>query len=195
MYAISRGTIYCKPHQNSENTPHQEIQDVCHTRKYHTYLKNNLYATSVETMCCMPHQDIQDICHIKKYRMYATSGNIHVWWKIYSLHQKRQRYNKKYYICMKNNMCATSTYMLYARSGNTRSVPQQATGVVRHILDYYIHVCGVCGVCGDIHDDVIKWKHFPRYWPFVRGIHRSPVNSPHKASDAELWCFLWSASQ
>ena len=30
------------------------------------------------------------------------------------------------------------------------------------------------------HDDVIKWKHFPRYWPFVRGIHRWPVNSPHK---------------
>ena len=30
------------------------------------------------------------------------------------------------------------------------------------------------------HDDVIKWKHFPRYWPFVRGIARSPVNSPHK---------------
>ena len=25
------------------------------------------------------------------------------------------------------------------------------------------------------HDDVIKWRHFPRYWPFVRGIHRSPV--------------------
>ena len=30
-----------------------------------------------------------------------------------------------------------------------------------------------------IHDDVIKWKHFPRYWPFVRGIHRSPMNSLH----------------
>ena len=30
------------------------------------------------------------------------------------------------------------------------------------------------------HDDVIKWKHFPRHWPFERGIHRSPVNSPHK---------------
>ena len=30
------------------------------------------------------------------------------------------------------------------------------------------------------HDDVIKWKHFPRYWSFVRGIHRSPVNSLHK---------------
>ena len=30
-----------------------------------------------------------------------------------------------------------------------------------------------------LHDDVIKWKHFPRYWLFVRGIHRSPLNSPH----------------
>ena len=28
------------------------------------------------------------------------------------------------------------------------------------------------------HDDVIKY--FPRSWPFVRGIHRSPVNSPYK---------------
>ena len=32
----------------------------------------------------------------------------------------------------------------------------------------------------DFHDDVIKWKQFPSYWPYVRGIHRSPVNSPHK---------------
>ena len=34
--------------------------------------------------------------------------------------------------------------------------------------------------CLNYHDDVIKWNHFLRYWPFVRGIHRSPVNSPHK---------------
>ena len=31
-----------------------------------------------------------------------------------------------------------------------------------------------------LHDDVIKWKHFPRNWPFVREIHRSSVNFPHK---------------
>ena len=30
------------------------------------------------------------------------------------------------------------------------------------------------------HDDVIQWKNFPRYCLFVRWIHRSPVNSPHK---------------
>ena len=29
------------------------------------------------------------------------------------------------------------------------------------------------------HNDVIKWRHL-RYWPFARGIHRSPLNSPHK---------------
>ena len=32
------------------------------------------------------------------------------------------------------------------------------------------------------------WRHqtetFSHYWPFVRGIHRSPVNSPHKGQ----WC-------
>ena len=37
-----------------------------------------------------------------------------------------------------------------------------------------------CNYVRLVHDDVIEWKHFPRYWPFVRGIHRSPVNSPHK---------------
>ena len=40
------------------------------------------------------------------------------------------------------------------------------------------------------HDDVIKWTIFPRYWPFVRGIHRSPVNSPHKGQwhGATMFC-------
>ena len=37
------------------------------------------------------------------------------------------------------------------------------------------------------HDDVIKWKHFPRRWPFVRGIQRSPVNSPHKEPVARIF--------
>ena len=34
------------------------------------------------------------------------------------------------------------------------------------------------------HDHVIKWKYFARHWTFVRGIHRLPVNSPHKGH----WC-------
>ena len=44
-----------------------------------------------------------------------------------------------------------------------------------------------------IHDDVIKWKHFLCYWPFVRGIHRWIPRT--KVSDAELWYFLRSAPE
>ena len=45
------------------------------------------------------------------------------------------------------------------------------------------------------HDDVIKWKHFPRHWPFVRGIHGHRWIPFTKASHAKLGCFLWSASE
>ena len=31
---------------------------------------------------------------------------------------------------------------------------------------------------------------FLRYWPFGRGIHWSPVNSPKKSSGTALWCFM-----
>ena len=31
-----------------------------------------------------------------------------------------------------------------------------------------------------LHDDVIQWKHFHRYWPFLWGNLRSPLNAPHK---------------
>ena len=60
--------------------------------------------------------------------------------------------------------------------------------------------CGMyCGVLqrdrSRIHNDVIKWKHFPRYWSFVRGIHWSRWIPRTKTSDAELWCFLWSAPE
>ena len=41
-------------------------------------------------------------------------------------------------------------------------------------------MCHYYRVFSHSHDDVIKWKYFPRYWPFVREIHRSPVNFPHK---------------
>ena len=47
-----------------------------------------------------------------------------------------------------------------------------------------------CGNYLKVHDDVIKWKHFPRYWPFVRRIHRSPVNSPHKGQWRGALMFL-----
>ena len=46
----------------------------------------------------------------------------------------------------------------------------------------------------DLHDDAIKWKHFPCYLPFVPGIHRSPVNSPHKGQrrGALMSSLIWA---
>ena len=41
---------------------------------------------------------------------------------------------------------------------------------------WYVFVYMLVSMC----HDVIKWKPFPCYWPVVRGIHRWPVNSPHK---------------
>ena len=46
------------------------------------------------------------------------------------------------------------------------------------------------------HDDVIKWRYFPSYWSFVRGIHCSLVNSPHKGQwRGALMPFLSSSEQ
>ena len=47
--------------------------------------------------------------------------------------------------------------------------------VLRNNITKMVRQCG-----HQVHDDVIKWKHFPRYWTFVRGIHWSPVISPHE---------------
>ena len=45
---------------------------------------------------------------------------------------------------------------------------------------YLMRYTVACMIFVPPYHDVIRWKHFPRYWPFVLGIHRSPVNSPHK---------------
>ena len=51
------------------------------------------------------------------------------------------------------------------------------------------------GVTSCKHDDVIKWKHF-RVTGHLCGEFTGPRWIPHKkATDAELWCFLWSAPE
>ena len=52
--------------------------------------------------------------------------------------------------------------------------------VARYLKFVQSSLSGIMTMTFVQHDDVIKWKYFPRYWPFVRGIHRSPVTSPHK---------------
>ena len=37
------------------------------------------------------------------------------------------------------------------------------------------------------HTCIMKWKHFPRYRPFMRGIHWTPVDSSHKGQWREAF--------
>ena len=76
--------------------------------------------------------------------------------------------------------------MIVSGDFKTRDLKPQSAGVYelrtptqwgKHPWPYIVMVSQI----SHDHDDLIKWKHFPRYWPFVRGIHRSPVNSPHKS--------------
>ena len=78
---------------------------------------------------------------------------------------------------------ANGTFVLTSRKF-CLDFPQLGSHYLVHLRNLWYMVwtdifpCHVPGYLS--HDDVIKWKYFPRYWPFVRGIHRSPVNSPHK---------------
>ena len=55
-----------------------------------------------------------------------------------------------------------------------------STGLIGTNLTFYWCFWATTSDKPSYHYDVIKWKHFPRYCSFVRGIHRSTVNSPHK---------------
>ena len=65
-----------------------------------------------------------------------------------------------------------------------KPLPQQ---ILTHFSDAYMPHLG-------LHDDVIKWKHFSRYWSLVREIHRSPMNSPHKGQwdGALMFSLMWA---
>ena len=72
--------------------------------------------------------------------------------------------------------CLVNTKEMNVRNALNKSFTIEPLKMDTYLCDVYC-----CFIGNDYeHDDVIKCKHFPRYWPFVRGIHRSPVNSPHK---------------
>ena len=68
--------------------------------------------------------------------------------------------------------------------GNTPAIPKLSYGYL-----------SLEAVASAEHDNVIKWKRFPRYWPFVRGIHRLPVNSPRKDLSFDLRLNKWLSKQ
>ena len=64
-------------------------------------------------------------------------------------------------------------------------------GVILLILGYL----PLAAIGGHLHDDVIKWKHIPRHWPLCGEFPGDRWIPLTKASDAELWLFLWSTPE
>ena len=97
----------------------------------------------------------------------------------YKQHQREM----SWYNNVKSTLVQVMACCLTARWHNWSSVHLRIASTPNQFLGFMKLKCipdSNVGWLDVYHDDVIKWKHFPRYWPFVRGIHRSPVNSPHK---------------
>ena len=88
---------------------------------------------------------------------------------------------------LRAQICLTFVYFFHVRTWHTHSSHGRVTGHLK--VNSYTYKSATnpwlsIPHTAWWHDAVIKWKHFPRYWPFVWGIHRSQVNSPHKGQ----WC-------
>ena len=109
--------------------------------------------------------------------VWVTPGNTFVYW-IQSLHSlwnfNWQSNNPVNNICA----CGKLQYKL-SHFYNTRILSYGYVSIQTYLVYIALTFPTQPWVITN-HDDVIKWKHFPRYWPFVRGIHWSPVNFPHK---------------
>ena len=84
-----------------------------------------------------------------------------------------------------------SSYQQNEKAASELLVPSPLKSTVRDTLRR--NGGEMLGVLKRVHDDVTKWKHFPRHWPFVRGIHRSPVNSLYKGQwrEALMLAGVW----
>ena len=130
------------------------------------------------------------------FSAYMAISNIRFFQCIFST--KYLEWRRKLSIALFLNLGPISQSVLVVNWGLVwqKQVSRAGTSNYTPLYLWYVNTCP-CFLYRfwHTHDDVIKWKHFPRYWPFVRGIHRSRWNPRTKASDAELWCFLWSARE
>ena len=92
-------------------------------------------------------------------------------------------YLSSYLFFGKDQFCVLSSNYTEICTRGFRSCGLMVMDVLINVYNHIKYSCESIYQCFDsspFHDDVIKWKYFPRYWPCGRGIHRSPVNSPHK---------------
>ena len=103
----------------------------------------------------------------------ATSHYLNQWWLVYrriyawlGLNELRQWLN--------THLQLKASFRILWKISKVFLIAMSKISIVckyRRQSTQYINSPSVMGTRA--HYDVIKWKHFARYWPFVRGIHRS----------------------
>ena len=130
-------------------------------------LRYNLDQNKPMHTCVRPHCNFRQL-----WRNEKRSHNPHL--------------NSKYMISLAGNSKAIEKLTLWLKflancflqsQDDSLGVPRSRYGVLRSGGDPQSRDVPQTGVVPDL---IIKWKHFPRYWTFVRGIHWAPVNSPHE---------------
>ena len=111
---------------------------------------------------------IQNICNFKVFTLRFMDVHVYVAHYIYI------------YICFLGNVNISYEIHLQVRRSWCHSKtpksywPEHASrGMEYSQKSIYPRLRTERSYWSSSHDDVIKWKHFLRYWPFVRRIHRS----------------------
>ena len=159
------------------------------------YLPWNMH----RVLFCFFYQFLLDLCHLFVYNPQGSWQWRHHGGDGVSNHQPPDcLLNRLFRRRSKKTSKLRVTGLCAGNSPVTDEFPSQRTSNAENVSIWWRHhvpfvIIYACIWVQTYHDDVIKWKHFPRYWPFVQGIDRSPVNSPHKGQwrGVLMFTFIW----
>ena len=92
---------------------------------------------------------------------------------LFIIYGRRSQLKIHIYICIFN--CDLLPYMIIILNCGLSLALYIYIYIYMYVYEPYLPLLQTVWTCHDQthrHDDVSKWKHFPRYWPFVWGIHR-----------------------
>ena len=105
-------------------------------------------------------------------QMASNAKNVSIWWRHHG-----------YFLWYRMVVCIQCILnaVSFPNVANHSTYACQARRVLNNTIVRLVTPTHFCfNLSYQIAHMVIKWKHFLRNWAFVRGIQRSPVNSPYK---------------
>ena len=112
--------------------------------------------------------------------IYITHGIIS-WWEVYMADYTIDRWGNYMVSCAAKSAGVTEVHVPDMTLGVRTQVGSMDTYYLSPLPLMFKVPCGLLGSGQSNwiisshqqkHDDVMTWKHFPHYWPFVKGIHQ-----------------------